>query len=224
MAAIIASRPCTLLDFDGPVCSVFAGISARHVAQELGQAIGLPLPPTLGATSDPFEILQYAAEVSDAAAEAAEQALTALEVEAVALAVPAPHAHDVIRAAAHRPGGTVAIVSNNSIAAIDAYLTAHNLHDLVSGVYARTSATTPLKPSPYLLLSALSNLRLEAHGAIFIGDSTTDLIAAGAAGIPAIGYANKPGKAERFAQYSPAATIGDMSALLDAIRTQSVSP
>ncbi|MEV0682691.1 HAD hydrolase-like protein [Nocardia sp. NPDC050378] len=223
LRALIAARPCLLLDFDGPVCSVFAGLSSRRVAERLGAAMGVPLPAHLGATSDPFDLLDYAAELSDAVAVSTEQELTRLEVEAVAVATPTPHAHNVIRDGAARHGGSVAIVSNNSIAAIDAYLRRHGLRTHVAGIYARSSAATALKPNPHLLHAALTGLRTEATAATFTGDSATDLQAANSAAVPAIAYANKPGKVERFAPYAPAATITSMSALLDAVHGQVVS-
>lgn len=223
LAELLADRPYMLLDFDGPVCGVFAGISSRRVAQRLGQAIGLPLPEHLGATSDPFELLQYAAQFSSETAHSAEHELTRLEVEAVGFAAPTPYAHDVIRAASRRKGGAVAIVSNNSVAAIDTYLSEHGLRDDIAGIYARTSAGTPLKPNPHLLSSAMASLGVEPERSTFTGDSTTDLEAANSAHVPAIGYANKPGKADRFAAYSPAVTISSMSALLQAVRFRSIS-
>ncbi|UGT58335.1 HAD family hydrolase [Nocardia asteroides] len=220
---LLADRPCLLLDFDGPVCSVFAGISSRRVAEQLGAAMGIDLPPHLGATSDPFELLDYAAQISPEVAVAAEQQLTRLEVEAVALATPTPYTHELIREADTRDGGSVAIVSNNSVAAIDTYLRAHELRTHIAGIYARTSAATRLKPSPDLLTDALASLRADAAAASFTGDSVTDLQAAHSAALPAIAYANKPGKVERFAPYAPAVTITSMFALLDAVRGESIS-
>ncbi|MGW6728122.1 HAD family hydrolase [Nocardia sp. NPDC055029] len=220
---LIVDRPCLLLDFDGPVCSVFAGLSSRRVAVQLGAAMGIGLPPHLGATSDPFELLDYAAKISPDIAIATEQELTRLEVEAVAVATPTPYTHDLIRVAANKSGGSVAIVSNNSVAAIDAYLRIHELRAYVAGIYARTSADTRLKPSPDLLEAALASLRVDTGTATFTGDSVTDLQAAQAAALPAIAYANKPGKVERFAPYAPAATITSMFALLDAVRGESIS-
>ncbi|MGW6427624.1 HAD family hydrolase [Nocardia sp. NPDC055053] len=185
--------------------------------------MGIDLPPHLGATSDPFELLDYAAQISPKVAVATEQELTRLEVEAVAVATPTPYTHELIREASTRNGGSVAIVSNNSVAAIDAYLRAHGLRTHVAGIYARTSAATRLKPSPDLLTDALASLRADAVTASFTGDSVTDLQAAHSAALPAIAYANKPGKVERFAPYAPAVTITSMSALLDAVRGESIS-
>ncbi len=218
---LLAARPVLLLDFDGPVCSVFAGLPSRQVAEQLGRAIGIPLPTELGATSDPFDILEFAAAFSPSVAKAAERELTRLEVEAVAVATPTPQAHAVIERASARQ--TVAIVSNNSVAAIDTYLRMHGLRAAVAGIYARTSADTRLKPAPDLLNLALAATGYGPDHATFTGDSVTDLQAAHSARVPAIAYANKPGKAERFAPYEPAVTIRSMSDLFDALRSDSVA-
>ncbi|OQS14357.1 hypothetical protein B0T36_15320 [Nocardia donostiensis] len=215
---LLATRPALLLDFDGPVCSVFAGLPSRQVAKQLSQAIGIPLPPELGATSDPFEILEYAATFSPSVAEATEQQLTRLEIEAVSEAMPTPFAHSIIRRASTRQ--EVAIVSNNSTAAIEAYLRAYDLRTAVSGIYARTSASTPLKPAPYLLNQALAELGYRPDEATFIGDSITDIQAAHAAGLPAIAFANKPGKAEQFAPHKPATIFELMFELSEALPTE----
>jgi len=57
-----------------------------------------------------------------------------------------------------------------------------------------------MKPSPYLVRSAVGIP--DAHPAeyAFAGDSTTGMVAGRLAGVPVIGYANKPGKAELLTQ------------------------
>ncbi|MFD4358146.1 hypothetical protein ACFWPX_36830 [Nocardia sp. NPDC058518] len=54
------------------------------------------------------------------------------------------------------------------------------------------------------------------------GDSVTDVLAADSATLPAVAYANKPGKVERFAPFAPAVTITSLSALLEAVRGKSI--
>ena len=44
-ARLIRSANCVLLDFDGPVCSVFSGIPAPDVARRLRAELTGPLPP-----------------------------------------------------------------------------------------------------------------------------------------------------------------------------------
>jgi phosphoglycolate phosphatase len=50
-----------------------------------------------------------------------------------------------------------------------------------------------------------------------VGDSTTDVHAARAAGVRAIGYANKPGKRERLARAGADAIVTDMASLVSAL-------
>ncbi len=64
-----------------------------------------------------------------------------------------------------------------------------------------------MKPNPGPVLAALTALDVRPEECILIGDSTSDIEAAHAAGIAAIGYANKPGKAARLS-HADAITSG----------------
>jgi HAD superfamily hydrolase (TIGR01509 family) len=184
---------------------------------ELASAIGSELPEEIAASADPFDVLRYAEQLGEPLASTVERRFTELELDAVRTAVPTEHAHDVIRLAAPR-SHLLAVVSNNSSVSIDAYLTAHGLRDHVAGIFARTSSDiSQLKPSPYLLHAAMAALEMRSDNCVFVDDSTTDIQAAHAAGVPAIGYANKPGKAKCFAGYAPAAIIASMSEILSAL-------
>lgn len=195
---ILTRTTALLLDFDGPVCSVFAGLSAQTVVTQLCLVLadgdyGDP-PVEIEKSDDPFEVLAYAASLGDAEARYVNAAFTAHELEAIATAEPTPGAHELIHAwsATGRP---LAIVSNNSTIAIHAYLDLHDLRPHVTHVSARTSPDPALlKPHPHLLTTALTALNVPAATATFLGDSVTDIEAARAAGTMSIGYANKPGK------------------------------
>lgn len=200
---VLAQARTLLLDFDGPVCAVFAGIPAATVADQLRQVLVdggcIEQPSFLAATDDPFEVLHFAATLGEAEARYVEAAFAAHEVEAITSAEPTEGAHGLIHAwhASRRP---VAIVSNNSVAAIEAYLNLHNLHWSVDTVSARTSPDTRLlKPNPYLLNQAIAQLEVVPGECVFVGDSVSDVVAARAAGGYSIGYANKPGKLEKLA-------------------------
>jgi phosphoglycolate phosphatase-like HAD superfamily hydrolase len=94
----------------------------------------------------------------------------------------------------------VIIVSNNSSYAIREYLAIHRI-DPVAGVVGRYESDPALmKPSPCLVRAAVSILDAHPAECAFVGDSTTDMLAGRLAGVPVIGYANKPGKAELLAQ------------------------
>jgi phosphoglycolate phosphatase-like HAD superfamily hydrolase len=141
-----------LLDFDGPVCSVFAGLPAATVVNQLCGVLAdgghTDLPVQLTKSDDPFEVLAYAASLGETEAHYVNAAFTAHELEAIATAEPTPGAHDLIRAwtATGRP---LAIVSNNSAIAIRAYLDLHGLSSHVAHVSARTSPD-PAQTSPAL--------------------------------------------------------------------------
>jgi phosphoglycolate phosphatase len=195
---ILTHTTALLLDFDGPICSVFAGLPAHTVVTQLCLVLadgGYGDPPVeIEKSDDPFEVLTYAASLGDAEARYVNAAFTAHEIEAITTAEPTPGAHDLIRAwsATGRP---LAIVSNNSTIAIHAYLDLHNLRPHVTHVSARTNPDPALlKPHPHLLTTALTALNVPPAAATFLGDSVTDIHAARAAHTMSIGYANKPSK------------------------------
>lgn len=195
---ILARTAALLLDFDGPVCDVFAGLPAHTVVTQLCLVLadgGYGDPPVeIAKSDDPFEVLTYAASLGEDEAHYVNAAFTAHELEAITTAQPTPGAHDLIHAwsATGRP---LAIVSNNSTLAIHAYLDLHNLRPHITHVSARTTPNPALlKPHPHLLTTALTTLNVPPAAATFLGDSLTDIQAARAAGTMSIGYANKPRK------------------------------
>ncbi|MBF6231559.1 HAD family hydrolase [Nocardia farcinica] len=216
MTSLLTGRRCLLLDFDGPVCSVFAGLPDHVAAAELAAALDPPAPATVRDYTDPFDVLRYAAEHRPDEAAAIESRFTDIERRAVACARPTPDAAELIYDAANRPATVVAIVSNNSVAAIDAYLTAHGLRTQISGIFARTCAdVSRLKPAPTLLLDALDTLNIPASNAVFVGDSITDVQAGQAAGVPVIAFANRPDKVHRLTAARPAEIVTSMAQVRD---------
>ncbi|UOZ08826.1 HAD family hydrolase [Amycolatopsis sp. WQ 127309] len=197
-AEVLARARALLLDFDGPVCSVFAGIPASTVASQLRDVLTdgghADLPEAIATSADPFDVFRYAAMIGQDEARYVEAAFAAHEVEAISSATPASGAHELIEAW-HRSGRPLAIVSNNGTPAVSAYLDLYNLRASIDFISARTSSNAALlKPSPHLLHQAVSALDVTAGESVFLGDSTTDIEAAHAAGVLSIGYANKPGK------------------------------
>lgn len=212
-AEILDRSRVVLLDFDGPVCAVFGGMSNRDVAVELRALFPEPLPEGIEQSPDPFDVLEYATQFGDLATQV-EERLRQLEVRAVSVAPATPGATDVLEALQRR-GLSVVIVSNNSEAAVRAYLHANGLEALAQGVSARTSAElAELKPSPFLLQQAITNITADAAECVMVGDSATDIQAAHAAGTAVIAYANKPGKRDRFTPHRPSAIIEHMNDLL----------
>ena len=96
---IIAATRYLLLDFDGPVCAVFAGTPASHVAGQLRDSLtaaGFTLPVEAEDQDDPLEVFRAVARVSDDAAILAQHVLTALEGRAVKTAQPTRGSADLI--------------------------------------------------------------------------------------------------------------------------------
>jgi phosphoglycolate phosphatase len=217
-ADVLARCPHVLLDFDGPICAIWGGTTDRAIADELRTLLThIALPADVAAAHDPFVVLRYAATLGPECADAVERRFRALEVAAIPTATTTPEAHDAIRAM-KRAGHTLTIVSNNSDAAVAAYVDTHRLGEHIDGIIGRTS-TDPatLKPSPAPLLRAMAALGAEPTQCVLIGDSVTDVQAAHAAGIAAIGYANKPGKHFRLIAQHPDAVIHAMSELVAAV-------
>ncbi|MFE3003192.1 HAD family hydrolase [Nocardia sp. NPDC059246] len=213
-ADLSKGRGILLLDFDGPICAVFSGISNREAAQQLLAGINASAPDHVQKSSDPFDILYFAATLGVVEAEATERRFREIELEAVRLAQPTDGAAEVIERFA-TDGHRVAVVSNNSSAAIEAFMIQHDLRGLVRGVYGRDSADlSHLKPDPYLLNQAVAGLSVTPEDCVFVGDSVSDVLAAQAAEIACIAFANRPEKVARLAAHSPAAMITSMAQLL----------
>lgn len=186
-----------LLDFDGPICDVYAGFPAAAVAERLRKFLsdeGVQVPDDVSRSADPLEVFTYAGTIDAALAQRVEAEMTELEDAAVTTAEPAAYVHEVVTSC-RESGRSVAVVSNNSERAVRSYLSQQGLADRIDLVVARTSHNAALlKPNPYLVETALEALDAQPSDCAFVGDSTTDIQAARHAGVPSIGYANKPGK------------------------------
>ena len=65
---IISAARHILLDFDGPVCSIYAGTPASVIAGQLRQALqaaGISLPDEAASEPDPLEVFRAVARISD---------------------------------------------------------------------------------------------------------------------------------------------------------------
>lgn len=181
-----------LIDFDGPICSVFDGYPAADAARELASGV---TPPLASATNDPLEVLRT---VSSGQVETVDTKLCDIELRAVETSMPNPEFPELLRVIGDRPW---AVVSNNSAGAVRAYLERRQPESVGIPVFGRPFARPDLmKPNPFLLLEALKVLEVPAAVTQFIGDSVSDIEAGHLAGIHTIGYANKPGKADLLAE------------------------
>ena len=202
LGKLLSDVRAVLLDFDGPVCAIFAGYPAPQVAAELVDVLrrrGVIVPPDLVGEPDPLEVLRRTAATGDqGVTRAVEDALCEAERRAVETAEPTPYGREVI-VAARQAGLPVAVVSNNSASAVAAYLAAHRLAGHVSPVVGRAYADPArMKPNPEPIMRAVGVLGEQPNRCVLVGDSLSDIEGARAAGVRVIGYANRPHKAEAF--------------------------
>ncbi|MFJ1932691.1 HAD family hydrolase [Kitasatospora sp. NPDC088160] len=209
-----------LLDFDGPVCSVFAGLPAPEVARRLREGLLANGEQALAGAekeSDPLALLRLVSDVRPDLTESTDAALAALETEAVRIGQPTPGGESVLRACA-RSGRLVSVVSNNAGTAITTYLTDHGLDGYVAGVFGRAPGDpSSMKPNPRLLLDAMEATGTRPEHCVFVGDAARDVEAGEAAGVPTIGYANKPGKDARLAAAGAVVIVDSMQLIADAL-------
>jgi HAD superfamily hydrolase (TIGR01509 family) len=218
---IITGSRHVLLDFDGPVCSIFAGTPAPVIAEQLRhklQAAGITLPAQAGAEDDPLEVFRIAASTGPEVAELAQREPARLETRAADTARPTPGAARFITAA-RQSGRTVTIVSNNSGHAITRYLDMHHLTAHVTAIIGRDdSDPARMKPSPYRVREAVSSLDANPAECVFVGDSPSDVLAGRLAGVAVIGYASKPGKSDALTQARADAMTTELAEITTALR------
>jgi phosphoglycolate phosphatase len=189
--------------------------SARQPRRRAPARRGVAVPEAVASATDPFDVLRFAASISCELAEAVEAQLRANEIEAARTARATPCATEVV-GAWRNEGRLAAIVSNNSAAAVETYLSNHDLR--VDHIAARTSADPALlKPSPHLITDAIRALDADAAASALVGDSATDMPAARLAGVATVADANKPGKHTALAQAGAGVVIDDMQALMHAV-------
>ena len=211
------------LDFDGPICSIFAGLKPETVAAKLRDILtgqDIQLPADIAVTTDPFDVFTYAATISPDLAASVEATMTELELAAVPTADPTAHVHDVITAC-RKSGRTVTIVSNNSGQAVRAYLARHALTGPINSVIARTSSDPGLlKPSPYPLNLAIAANNARPAECTLVGDQVSDLLATREAGTRSIGYATSPSKMHSLTEAGADVVITSLAHLALTLRAR----
>jgi beta-phosphoglucomutase-like phosphatase (HAD superfamily) len=203
LVELLSQKTSILLDFDGPVCSIFSNRPAPGVAEALRGVLtraGVAIVARLISEPDPLEVLRWTAELGRGdLLRDVESRLCAEEAEAAQVAEPTPYGRELIIGAfeASKP---LAIVSNNSAGAINRYLVRQRLTRYGIPVSGRIFARPDLmKPNPEPILSAIKSLSTSPADSVLIGDSLADIDGAHAAGVTVIGYANRPEKVDQFA-------------------------
>ncbi len=214
LRAALTDTSCVLLDFDGPVADIFAGMPASDICDQLRDMLaaeGVTVPTHVAETSEFLDIVRFAATVGPELAHRIEERLTELETLAAASAEPTPGARECLEAF-RRNGTPVVICSNNSAKAIAVYLARQGLEDLVDGVVGRPGSNVDLyKPHTHALRAASAVAGNQAPGrCVMIGDSASDGEAARAFGARSIQYANKPHKLAAFIEHGADAVVTDM--------------
>jgi phosphoglycolate phosphatase len=210
-----------LFDFDGTICSLFAGTPTEPIADQLRAVIATDTEPPV--TRDWFEILAYAHSVSPELGARVADELTKIETAAVPIARQSAYAHDAI-AACRESGRGVAIISNNSEQAVRSYLEMHDLGRQVAIVAARTdSDPAKLKPRPFLMRQAVEALGAVTTDCVMIGDMVTDIQAARAVGAQVIGYAPAASNAKRLGESGARAVISTMADLALRLRARPIN-
>lgn len=218
LAGILRRASVVLLDFDGPVCSVFAGYPAPQITDEL-RALAIDqlgwLTPELTKASGPHELLAAAGATSDKLARQIEDALRVAELKASESATPTLGV-DKFLAACRETNRPVAIVSNNCAASVRAYLNRVGMAVAVQHIEARDpSDPARMKPSPYLVERAVARLNSSPGQCVLIGDQPSDIAAARTVGTLSIGYANKPAKHTDLTSAGANAITDDMGQLAE---------
>lgn len=109
------------------------------------------------------------------------------------------------------------LVTNNSRSGTELTLKRFNLGSVFDAVVTRDDCDE-MKPSPSPLLKVLSDLRLRADDAIFVGDGVIDILAAKAAGIRCAAVTPDPFPLQRTINAEPDYLLGslnDLPMLLD---------
>ena len=221
LVELLSGKSSILLDFDGPVCSIFSNHPAPGVAATLRgvvAAAGVPVPTNVETARDPLDVLKWSATVGrPALVRKVEAQLCTEEITAARIATPTPFGREAI-IGTFEAGKSIAIVSNNSAGAITTYLARQRLARYklpVSGrVYARPDL---MKPNPEPILAAVKLAGAGPADCVLIGDSMADIDGARAAGVPVIGYANRPEKVARFTEARADIVIASMIEVANAL-------
>ena len=216
-AELFRTRRLLILDFDGPVTRLLP--DPRHI--ELADAVkrllrkrGAALPPPVTASIDHVEVLRYAAQALPDLLPQAERLCSATELTAADSATPAVGAIELLdlRRMQRRP---VAIVTNNDARVVGRFAQRHGIDLTGCTVHGRDPGHADrLKPSPWMLQAALDAHGCEPSEALLVGDSTTDVAAAQAAGMPCVGVAIDQERAAALIRVGAAGVVVDLGAFL----------
>jgi HAD superfamily hydrolase (TIGR01509 family) len=225
---LLAGASRLLLDFDGPVCRLFAGhradlVAARMQERIAARAVPPDADPARAAILDPHELLRT--PLSPGLTRELEAMLAAEEELAALSAEPTPGAGDFVRALA-ASGRVAAVTTNNAPGAVLAYLKAQGLDGWFGGrVFGRDPlAPARMKPHPDCLLRAVEALGVPPEDCLMVGDSPADAEAAVAAGVRFLGWARSPDRVARLRSAAAHPVVVGMAPLVAAARALGPPP
>ncbi|HEV7712246.1 MAG TPA: Imm21 family immunity protein [Asanoa sp.] len=224
LAALTEPAKVVLLDCDGPICTLFGRRAAVRVVSDLRELLaghGVDTAEEIG-EAGPLDVLRAAAHLAPPLVGHIEAALRVAEIEAAASAESTLGAFDVLRACIDTERG-LAIVSETSTDAIHAYLRRRDRARYFAAVVGRDSAD-PVLPaaSPHRITRAVQALGADPAECLFVSAAATGVAAARQAGVAAVGYAGRPGTAERLASAGAHVVIDAMDQLAHAVATTRV--
>ena len=143
------------------------------------------------------------------------EALTAAELSALDTAKPMPNAVETLDAL-KKMGLKVGIATRSGAAYAKRCIEKTGLAPFVDAMLARDEVDNP-KPSPDHLLQVVNMLETTPERVVYIGDSTTDLTTAGAAGITFLGFWWSDERATRMKESGCRDFVRDLKEILDFI-------
>ncbi|MGW2224808.1 HAD family hydrolase [Streptomyces formicae] len=224
LRSLITSVRFVLFDFDGPICHLFPGDTAKRVAEAQVRWLeerGLRdlLADGVREEPDPYKVLRAVdlrSPGSDLVAEL-EEHLTQQELGLVATAMPTAYVDPLIRTWS-AVGARLAVTTNNSPRAVGRYLASRGLTECFAPhVYGRTHDLHLLKPHPHCVRRALDAMGAAPDETLMIGDAPSDHVAARAAGVRFLGYARNARKAERLRAAGATHLVGSLEPLLKVV-------
>jgi phosphoglycolate phosphatase-like HAD superfamily hydrolase len=212
LAALLAPIRHVMLDFDGPICNLFAGRPAAEIADRLRALVAAEMPIS-AEQADETDPLAFARSAPSLPFELGAHVTAALRVEELAAAETAALTSGILDLfdACEASDRVISVVSNNIAEAVNRFLDHHDLAKRVAFVAGRPDDPTLMKPHHYMLQKAMRAVGQDPNQTVFVGDSITDMQAASAAGVLSIGYANKPGKHESLSGASADIIVDDIN-------------